>query len=803
MEFLKNNPKLLQFGIVLIVFFILMSMTGEYHDIISLRDGCANKVKSGEIDAIVGFSESFRMILSGQLPPQLVRLPELNFFNPVTDTSIVFKLIALLTILGLLFRKFLLTTKETRDLPIVWFKQNWTKLFVYIPAGIIVGFLILPTLLNWFFGDITTSSFWTMNQIINDSAEFVMYEWWPIEIYDPDIEDYDESAMVKEITRGFSRSILFAIEFIREILLGGIKTIVAFTSWEWSDANEWAVWPGLPWTVVSASAIMIGYFLSGRGLAILAAFSTIYISVFGQWEPAMETLSFVLVAAPISFILGLSLGVWAYKSKTTETVLMPLLNVAQTMPHFSYLVPVMVFFGVGDHAGAIATIIFATPPMIRLTLLGLKKVSPEVIDAGMMSGCNNFQLMSKVLIPSARRDILIGVNQVIMQCLAMAVIASFIGAKGLGFNLLLALNQLKIGQALELGICIVLIAVFLDKLSLAWANKQTDYFADLPFIERHKYAVSFAAILFVGTLLAYLGTFLFRDGINYLYMIPHNKGYTSQLFWQSGVDWIWDTFFFSLQGFNTWLIQDVLIPMKTAYLSMPVIATFTLVMGVGYIIGGIRSALIVGGFLLVIALLQWWERALITAYMASFGVIVSGLIGITVGSLCARNKIASKIILLVCDTFQTFPSFIYLIPVIMLFGVTDTSVLIAVIVYATIPATRYTVEGLTSVPQALQDAGSMSGVNRMQRWLKIEMPLALPHIMLGLNQTVVFALFMVIIGAMIGTDDLGQFILKALSDKQGIGNGLLLGLCVAFIGLAVDHLIQTWATQRRKLLGID
>jgi glycine betaine/proline transport system permease protein len=803
MEFLKNNPKLLQFGIVLIVFFILMSMTGEYHDIILLRDGFANKVNSGEIDAIVGFSESFRMLLSGQLPPQLVRLPELNFFNPVTDTSLVFKIIALLTILGLLFKNFLLTTKVTRDVPIVWFKQNWTKLFVYIPAGIIVGFLILPTLLNWFFDDITTSSFWSMNQIINDSAEFVMYEWWPVEIYDPEIEDYDDSAMIKEITRGFSRSILFAIEFIREILLGGIKTIVAFTSWEWSDANEWAVWPGLPWTVVSASAIMIGYYLSGRGLAILAAFSTIYISVFGQWEPSMETLSFVLVAAPISFILGLSLGVWAYKSKTTETVLMPLLNVAQTMPHFSYLVPVMVFFGVGDHAGAIATIIFATPPMIRLTLLGLKKVSPEVLDAGMMSGCNNYQLMSKVLIPSARRDILIGVNQVIMQCLAMAVIASFIGAKGLGFNLLLALNQLKIGQALELGICIVLIAVFLDKLSLAWANKQTDYFADLPFLQRHKYSFSFLVILFVGILLAYLGTFLFKDGINYLYMIPHNKGYTSQLFWQSGVDWIWDTFFFSLQGFNTWLIQGVLIPMKTAYLSMPVIATFTLVMGIGYIIGGIRSALVVGGFLLVIALLQWWERALITAYMASFGVLVSGLIGITVGSLCARSKIASKVILLVCDTFQTFPSFIYLIPVIMLFGVTDTSVLIAVIVYATIPATRYTVEGLTSVPQALQDAGSMSGVNRMQRWLKIEMPLALPHIMLGLNQTVVFALFMVIIGAMIGTDDLGQFILKALSDKQGIGNGLLLGLCVAFIGLAVDHLIQTWAKQRRKLLGID
>lgn len=242
--------------------------------------------------------------------------------------------------------------------------------------------------------------------------------------------------------------------------------------------------------------------------------------------------------------------------------------------------------------------------------------------------------------------------------------------------------------------------------------------------------------------------------------------------------------------------------MKQAYLSMPIVATFVLVMGVGYIVGGIKSALIVGGFLLFIALTEWYDRALITAYMTTFGVIVSAIIGITVGSLCAQHQLSTKIILLVCDTFQTFPSFIYLIPVIMLFGVTDTSVLIAVIVYATIPATRYTVEGIRSVPESLHDAALMSGVNRIQRWLKIDLPLAFPHMMLGVNQTVVFALFMVIIGAMIGTDDLGQYILKALSDKNGTGNGLVLGLCVAFIGLAVDHLIRTWAAERKKILGL-
>jgi glycine betaine/proline transport system permease protein len=649
----------------------------------------------------------------------------------------------------------------------------------------------LPSLLAWLPG------------AINTFVEHLMFDWFPVDVWDPDLEEYEQSALLRELTRGFSRGVLFLIDFIREILVGGVKTIVAFTSWQFVRENAWAIWPALPWTLVTAGAMILGHSLKGVGLAVLAGIALTYISVFGQWQPAMETLSFVLVAAPVSVLLGLLFGIWAFKSRTVEKILMPLLNIAQTMPHFSYLVPVTVFFGVGDHAGAIATIIFATPPMIRLTLLGLKRVPIEVVEAGMMSGSTNRQILLNVQIPTARHDILIGVNQVIMQCLAMAVIASFIGAKGLGFNLLLALNQLRIGQALELGICIVLIAVVLDKLSLAWANKQTDYFANLSFVQRHKHGLLFLYISAACIVLAVLGKYVFGGGINYFYLIPHNKGITTELFWQAGVDWMVDNWYAGLQGFNRGLIINVLQPMKNAYLAMPVSATFLLVMGVGYIIGGRRSALIVGGFLLFIALTPWWDRALITAYMTSFSVIVSVSIGLVLGSICAQNSFASKAMLLVCDTLQTFPSFIYLIPVIMLFGVTDTSVLIAVIIYATIPATRYTIEGIRNVPPSLRDAGLMSGVTALQKWAKIDLPLAFPHIMLGVNQTVIFALFMVIIGAMIGTEDLGQFILKALSDKQGIGNGLLLGLCVAFIGLTVDHLINTWAAQRTAALGLS
>ena len=133
---------------------------------------------------------------------------------------------------------------------------------------------------------------------INNFAEYLMYDWMLIEIYDPELDDYEESALVKEITRSFSRSVLFCIEIIRDILLGGVKTIVAFTSWDFVKENQWAVWPALPWTLVASATMLLGYALKGKGLALFVGFATFYIAIFGQWEPAMETLSFVLIAAP-------------------------------------------------------------------------------------------------------------------------------------------------------------------------------------------------------------------------------------------------------------------------------------------------------------------------------------------------------------------------------------------------------------------------------------------------------------------------------------------------------------------------
>ena len=179
-------------------------------------------------------------------------------------------------------------------------------------------------------------------------------------------------------------------------------------------------------------------------------------------------------------------------------------------------------------------------------------------------------------------------------------------------------------------------------MSLAWANKQINYFENPTVFQRNKYFIIFVAVIVVCYILSYLGTFYFKEGFNYLFIVPHNKGISTEAFWNSGVDWILDNFFDPLKVFNTWLITQVLIPMKNAFLRMPVVATFILFMGAGYIIGGIRSAIVVGSFTLFIALTEWWDRALITMYMATFGVIVSGILGITIGTLSAQNKTSSR-----------------------------------------------------------------------------------------------------------------------------------------------------------------
>ena len=273
-----------------------------------------------------------------------------------------------------------------------------------------------------------------------------------------------------------------------------------------------------------------------------------------------------------------------------------------------------------------------------------------------------------------QQDIMIGVNQVIMQCLAMVVIASFIGAPGLGYKVLIMLNNLRIGKALELGVSIVIIAIILDRLSLAWAGKQPDYTENLPFYLRYKYHLIIFSLVVLSILISFFLPFAYR--------IPREFTITTEPYWDAGVFWIAEHWFDGLQAFREFLSLGVLIPMRDAYLSLPTFAVLTLVVGTGILLGGLKSASIVFFYIFFIIVSGWWDRSMITAYLVSFAVIVCVSIGVPVGILASRVKWLQKSILALCDTFQTFPSFIYLIPVIMLFQVNDVSAVFAVIIYA-------------------------------------------------------------------------------------------------------------------------
>lgn len=578
-------------------------------------------------------------------------------------------------------------------------------------------------------------------------------------------------------TRAFSDVVEFCLDVTANLLYG---------------KSRWPRIGPLPWVVIAVTFGMIGYALAGWRLALISGGTFVWIAVMGQWKWAMETLSVIVVAAPLSILLGLALGTLAWRSRLAERIINPLLNIAQSLPHFAYMIPVVVFIGVGPKAGAIVTVIFSVPPMIRMTLLGLRGVSPEIIESGKMSGATRWQLMTRVRLPAARTELLIGVNQVIMQSLAMVVLASFIGMPGLGQKLLQLLQALKIGLSVEIGITIVLLAVVLDRLSKAWAMKQPEHHAPgASFVQRHRAWVIWAVLVAAGFALALLDP----------YFVEVERKQALSL--AGPIDALVGGFIDIISPVTDWLrwflITWVLIPVRDAFLWLPTSAVLVFLAGVGWRIGGARSALICLAFFLPIALSGWWDRAMITVYTVTVAVTLALIIGVPLGLFGAGNPLRAGRFLLVCDTLQTFPSFIYLIPVVMLFGVNDVAVVAAVVVFATVPIIRYTIEGLRNIPPEIVESAEMSGGTKAQILWHVKLPLAVPTLVVGANQSIMFALFMVIIAAFIGTQDLGQEMQRALSSTD-VGKGLVLGLAVAFMGLMADHLLLKWSRNREAAL---
>ncbi|WPC04829.1 proline/glycine betaine ABC transporter permease [Pseudomonas benzenivorans] len=226
------------------------------------------------------------------------------------------------------------------------------------------------------------------------------------------------------------------------------------------------------WLLI-AIFVGLGLWRIGARFAGFTAVSFILIVMTGFWEQTVVTLGLTFSSTLISLLLGIPLGIWAARSERVATIVRPILDFMQTMPAFVYLIPAAMLFGLGRVPGIIATVIFAMPPAVRLTNLGIRQVNKEIVEAGQSFGCTGRQLLFKVQLPNAMPSIMAGVNQTIMMALSMVIIASMVGAGGLGNDVLASIQRLDIGLGFESGMAVVLLAIILDRITESFGTKQT------------------------------------------------------------------------------------------------------------------------------------------------------------------------------------------------------------------------------------------------------------------------------------------------------------------------------------------
>lgn len=557
------------------------------------------------------------------------------------------------------------------------------------------------------------------------------------------------------------------------------------------------LFPPFSWIAVIAGVIALGHYARDWVLAALVGAAFLYLAVFGQWESAMITLASVVIAVPIGVFGGLWLGILAYRHPLFELVIKPVLDLMQTIPIFAYLVPILFMFGFGPVSALVATVVYAMPPMVRITTMALKSVDPEIVDFGLMTGCTQRQMTWRILVPAALGSLMVGVNQVIMLSLNMVIIASMIGAGGLGFDVLASLRRLDIGGGFEAGIAIVILAIAIDRLSQAFAERSTRMVAPVQgntVFARHPRSTIVMAIMVLA--------FLFGNFIPAIQTYPEAATATTGAFWDNGVKYLNINFYDQFEAVKIFFLSNFLLPVKRFFLGIPWVWTLLMVTALGWTFGGWKLATMNAAMAGFIAITGMWEKAMITVYLCGSSVVIATLIGVPMGVLAGVNDRAGRVIAVMIDTLQTLPSFVYLIPVVMLFRIGDFTAMVAIVLYAVVPAVRYSAHGVRSVSPELIEAGVVSGCTPRQLLTRIRLPLALPEVLLGLNQTIMLALSMLVITALVGTRDLGQEVYIALT-KADTGRGLVAGFSIAFIAIIADRVILASARKARIRYGLE
>ena len=544
--------------------------------------------------------------------------------------------------------------------------------------------------------------------------------------------------------------------------------------------------PLLGWFGTLAVIGFIVYAASTLRMALVSMALLLLCGMLGMWLLTMETLAMTIGAVVLSLAIALPLGVWAGLSDRVMKVLRPWLDLAQVLPTLVYLAPLALVFLIGIASATIATMIYSIPICIRITAHAIKSLKAGPIEAAESSGSTRWQLLTKVQLPMAKSTIILAVNQTTLAALSFVVIAALIGAPGLGKPVIEALTIRNVGEGVVAGLAVVLLAIMLDRSTTAAVNRDKSGYAaaDAAKVRRRIGLAVFGVLTLVAI---YLSRYVLEFAI-----------FPEQLIFKEPVaeaanalsEWITDNLgFLTVTGseqFTIWVLN----PLQDVLANSPWWLTLIAITLLAFILAGRTVGILVFVLLVLVMGTGLWNDTMLTLSMTLIATGFVVLIGLVLGVWAGRSTRVEKFLKPFLDAGQTMPAFVYLVPVLALFGPTRFAAIVLGVVYAAPVVIRVVADGVRKVPKESVEAAISAGSTTLQVITKVQLPISRRAILLGVNQGLIFVLAVVVIGGFVGAGGLGYLVIVGQSKPELAGKGLAAGIAIVLLGIILDRIAQ-------------
>lgn len=550
--------------------------------------------------------------------------------------------------------------------------------------------------------------------------------------------------------------------------------------------------PFIGWLGVVVLLTFVAWALGNWKVGVLALCGSLFMGVQGLWQESMETLALTIASVVVSLLIGIPLGVWAGVSKWFHRAITPALDFMQIMPTFVYLAPLTLVFLIGPAAAVIATVIYAAPPVIRLTAHGIRAVPENTREAAESLGATPFQVLRGALLPMAKRTIVLGINQTIMCALAMVTIAALIAAPGLGQVVIQALSTQDVGTAFNAGLAIVVMAIILDRMTTA-ASVRVE-------TQRRKSARAYGfrrpAIVAGGVATAvaiwlsytYQLVAIFPSSLTIgSGRIGLDAGAHIQHVANSVTKWVQSNLATVTTDIKDVVTTYGLNPLQTLLDSSPWWLTAIAIVLIAVVVGGRISALITAVCLGLIIATGLWQDSMDTLAAVLVATVVAVALGVVFGVWMGRNAAVDRIIRPFLDAAQTMPSFVWLVPFLALFSASRFTGILAAILYAAPVAIKIMADGIRAVAPETIEAARSAGSSSWQIISRVQLPMTTRTLALATNQGLIYVLSMVVVAGLVGGGALGYDVVAGFSQTSLFGKGLAAGLAIVLLGTLLDR----------------